>query len=107
VLRLLERLHVDQGRPPWADLLAPTIALAEAGFPVSPRPRRRHRRSEGVRARRAAGGGELFFPPDGAVLPAGAILAELEFAATLRLIAEEGAAPFHADKRREGVALGL
>ena len=36
-LKLLEALHQRHGRTAWADLFAPTIARAEAGFEISPR----------------------------------------------------------------------
>src|SRR5262249_6790582 len=37
LLRLLELAHRKHGRLPWRDLLEPAVALAEKGFPVSPR----------------------------------------------------------------------
>src|SRR4029077_4986257 len=36
-LRLLEMLHKQHGRLPWASVLAPAIKLASEGFKVSPR----------------------------------------------------------------------
>jgi gamma-glutamyltranspeptidase / glutathione hydrolase len=88
-LRLLESLHQAHGRLPWAQLFAPAIRLAEEGFRVSsrlhwllrwygadsfaPRPRR------------------YFFDQTGSARPAGYLLRNPEFAATLRAIAERGA----------------
>src|SRR5690606_19387541 len=37
VLRMLEDVHRQHGRLPWAALFEPAIRLAEEGFPVSPR----------------------------------------------------------------------
>jgi gamma-glutamyltranspeptidase/glutathione hydrolase len=37
LLRMLEAAHRDHGRLPWARLVAPTIALAEAGFAIPAR----------------------------------------------------------------------
>ncbi len=36
-LRLLEAIHKEHGRLPWAQLFVPAIALSEQGFRVSPR----------------------------------------------------------------------
>src|SRR3954470_3218290 len=36
-IRMLEAAHREQGRLPWAQLFAPAIAVAEAGFPISAR----------------------------------------------------------------------
>ncbi|MFZ2990675.1 gamma-glutamyltransferase, partial [Ideonella sp.] len=37
VLKMLEAVHREHGRLPWARLFAPAITLAEQGFAVSPR----------------------------------------------------------------------
>ena len=92
-LRLLESLHRAHGRLPWAQLFGPAIRLAEEGFRVStrlhwllrwygadsfaPRPRR------------------YFFDQTGSARPAGYLLRNPEFAATLRAIAERGAGAFY------------
>ncbi|MEM9429372.1 MAG: gamma-glutamyltransferase [Pseudomonadota bacterium] len=94
-LALLEDLHARHGRLPWAELFAPTIALAEEGFPISAR-----------LAASIAGAQErsldlfddtraYFFTEDGAPKPEGTILKNPDFAQTLRLLADAGAAPFY------------
>ncbi len=90
---LLETLHARHGRLPWAELLAPAIARAEDGFEVSQRLAQSiagaHRldRFEPARA--------YFFDDSGAPLGEGTLLRNPELARTLRLFAEEGAAPFY------------
>ena len=94
-LLLLEEMHERFGSLPWAELLEPTIALAEAGFVVSPRlagaieaaAERGLDRFETTR--------DYFFDADGAPLAEGSTLANPAFAATLRQIAEAGSAPFY------------
>ncbi|MBA3323767.1 MAG: gamma-glutamyltransferase [Rhodobacteraceae bacterium] len=92
---LLETLHARHGRLPWAGLFQPTIDLAEAGFPVSPRlaaaiVENEPRSLDAFPETRA-----YFFAEDGAPLAAGALRDTPDFARTLRLIAAEGARPFY------------
>lgn len=90
---LLETVHARYGRLPWATLIAPAIARAEEGFPVSQRlaeaiaDARGLDRFEDTRA--------YFFKPDGRPKTKGAILSNPALARTLRLFAAEGAAPFY------------
>ncbi|MEM9640902.1 MAG: gamma-glutamyltransferase [Pseudomonadota bacterium] len=94
-LKLLEQMHRAHGRTPWADLIAPTIALAEDGFEISPRlagsiegaVERDLAKFEATRA--------YFFEADGSPKTAGTILKNPDFARTLRLIAEQGSDPFY------------
>ncbi|MEM8787726.1 MAG: gamma-glutamyltransferase [Pseudomonadota bacterium] len=93
-LKLLEEIHARHGRTPWADLFAPTIDLAEAGFEISPR---LAGSIEGA-AERGLTNFEptaSYFFDDGAPKPAGTVLTNPDFARTLRLIASEGSAPFY------------
>lgn len=86
---LLHRLY---GKLPRSQLLAPTIALADAGFEVSPRLAKsvavaKHLdRFEATRA---------YFFPDGQPIKQGAVLKNVAFAHTLRRFAERGAQGFY------------
>ncbi|WP_316014320.1 gamma-glutamyltransferase [Roseobacter sp. HKCCA0434] len=94
-LALLDRLHHLHGRTPWADLLAPAIKTAEAGFEVSPR---LAASIEGAADRDLALFPETaayFFDADGNPRAEGETLTNPAYARTLRLIAAEGIAPFY------------
>ncbi len=90
---LLERMHEMWGRTPWAELIQPTIDMAEQGFEISPRLAsalpEAERLAEFPEAR------AYFFTEDGSPKSAGTLLANPEFARTLRLYASEGAQPFY------------
>lgn len=92
-LRLLEALHSEHGRLPWARLFEPAIALAENGFSISPRLNLLLRwygaSSFSPEARR------YFFDQTGSAFPAGQVLKNPEFAATLRRIASKGPNAFY------------
>lgn len=92
-MRLLETLHKQHGRLSWARLFAPAIRLATEGFRVSPR---LHGllRAYGAEAFSPAAR-SYFFDATGSPRPAGHLLKNPEFAATLRLIAENGADAFY------------
>src|SRR5690606_37349419 len=84
-LRLLEALHKEHGRLPWARLFQPAIRLAEGGFAVSPRLNQLlgwyGADNFGPRAR------AYFFDRVGSPRPIGYLLKNPELAATLRIIA--------------------
>jgi gamma-glutamyltranspeptidase / glutathione hydrolase len=92
-LRLLEAMHRAHGRLAWAQLFGPAIRLAEDGFRVSPRLHFLLRwygaESFAPKPRR------YFFDQTGSARPAGYLLRNPEFAATLRAIAERGASAFY------------
>ncbi len=81
------------GTAALADVLQPAIALAENGFTVTPYLHTCIRDN----AAELAADGELgpLFVPDGAPIPAGTRLRRPTYAATLRLIAAEGAAALY------------
>ena len=92
-VRMLELAHRRYGRLPWSRLLAPAIALAEHGFPVSPLLHAsiaHDRHLAGDPVARA-----YFYRPDGSAVPAGAILRNPELATVLRRIAREGSDAFY------------
>ncbi|WP_296639091.1 gamma-glutamyltransferase [Roseinatronobacter sp.] len=91
--RLMEDAHRRWGRANWAGLFTDAIALAQAGFTVSPR-----------MADSVAGAAETlaafpetaaYFLPGGVPLAAGDTLVNAEYADTLRQIAAHGAQVFY------------
>jgi gamma-glutamyltranspeptidase / glutathione hydrolase len=93
-LRMLEAAHREHGRLPWPRLFAPAIALAEEGFPVSPRLAAVIAQEAG-RLGRDRAARALFLSPDGSPLPPGHRLRSPELAASLRAIGAGGADALH------------
>jgi gamma-glutamyltranspeptidase/glutathione hydrolase len=89
-VRMLEALHHERGRLPWADLLAPAIRLAEQGVPVSPGLAQAIAAQQDA-LRRQKPAAEMFFAPDGTPLAPGSTLVNPALAQTLRAIASGGA----------------
>ena len=106
-LKLLEALHQRHGRTAWADLFAPTIARAEAGFEISPRLADSIAAAAEKQLTLFAKTRAYFFTPDGAPKRAGTILRNPEFARTLRLLAAEGARPFYHGDVAEDIAAAV
>ncbi len=94
-LKLLERLHQQHGTQDWAQLLEPTIELAEAGFEISPRFASSIADAQEDGLDRFETAKSYFFQADGTPKPAGTLLKNPEFAETLRLIVDQGSAPFY------------
>ncbi|MFO1058267.1 MAG: gamma-glutamyltransferase [Dongiaceae bacterium] len=92
-LRLLEQVHRDHGRLPWAALFQPAIRLAEQGFPVSPRLHRLIAADKYLKTQPAAAA--YFFDAEGAPLAVGTTLRNPALARTVRRIAAEGADAFY------------
>ena len=91
LVAMLKLAHEHHGRLPWARLFEPAIRLAENGFEVSPRMARilagyayrgRLRQDPSARA--------YLFDGRGRPRPAGYLLRNPQYAATLRAIAEQG-----------------
>jgi gamma-glutamyltranspeptidase/glutathione hydrolase len=96
VVKLLEQAHAAHGTLPWAALFEPAIALAEQGFPISPR---LHTMIAGTAERLCAqkAAGAYFLKPGSCeAKPEGALLKNPALAATLRAIARDGAKAFYA-----------
>ncbi len=96
ILKLFEVVHARHGKLPWATLFEPAIALAERGFPISPR---LHTLIAGTAERlctqKAAA---AFFLKAGTcqAKDAGTLLQNAELAGTLRTLASGGASAFYA-----------
>lgn len=96
VLAMLEMAHKKYGRLPWADLFQPAIHLAEHGVKVGPKLARILRQFANIAAMpdlKAA-----FSRPDGELLREGDILKNEQLAASLRIIAKDGARAFYTGK---------
>jgi gamma-glutamyltranspeptidase/glutathione hydrolase len=92
LLRVLALAHQKYGKLPWAALVAPSIAYAEDGYGLSPRVSRllandRYLPKTAARA--------LYYDESGAAKPPGAVIKNPALAATLRVIADEGAEAFY------------
>ena len=95
VLRLLEVAHKLFGKKAWADSFQSAIALAEQGFPVSPRLAGLIARMQDRGLTRFAGTRAYFFDAEGAPLAAGTLLKNPAYAETLRAIGRGGPDAFY------------
>lgn len=93
VLRMLEQVHREHGKLPWARLFVPAIRLAEQGFAVSPRLAALLRQQTTLREDSDASA--YFFSKNGAPRQAGYLLKNPALARSLRRIAAEGAEAFY------------
>ncbi len=91
--KLMETLHGKFGRLPWAGLLQPAIDTAEQGFTVSQRLADAIPLAPGLDTFETTR--SYFFDAGGTPLAEGATLENPAYARTLRLVAEQGAAPFY------------
>lgn len=90
---LLAASHKKHGKLPWKTLFGPAIALAEQGFPVSPR---LHGQLKGERfLKNDPASRAYFYNPAGEPWPVGYALKNPDYAATLKAIADQGAAAFY------------
>ena len=90
---LMAAAHEKWGNQPWAELLAPSVALAEKGFAVSPRlaglvadDAERLATSETTAS---------YFMPNGTPVQAGDTLKNPDYARTVAALAERGAEAFY------------
>jgi gamma-glutamyltranspeptidase/glutathione hydrolase len=91
--RLLEVAHARHGKLAWARLFQPAIAIAEQGFPITPRVYKLLGDDKFLFLQPAARA--YFYAADGKPKPVGTILKNPEYAATLRAIAAKGADAFY------------
>lgn len=93
MVAMLERLHEQQGRLPWATLFEPAITLAEQGFPVSPRLHALLDLNKELRESPTAA--PYFYDAQLNPWPVGYRLRNPEQAKVLRTLAREGAQAFY------------
>jgi len=90
---LLAASHKKHGKLPWKTLFGPAIALAEQGFPVSPR---LNGQLKGERfLKNDPVSRAYFYNAAGEPWPVGHALKNPDYAATLKSIADRGAAAFY------------
>jgi len=95
-------LHQRLGSKPWAELLAPAIQLAEEGFPVNARMANGIKEAQDRLAKSPASA--KIFLPGGAPPAIDSTFKQPELAATLRRIADKGAAGFYDGPTAELIA---
>src|SRR5215510_11559224 len=104
-LRLLELLHKQHGRLPFASVLAPAIKLASEGFRVSPR---LHLLLSAYGAQNfAPAARQYFFDATASARPSGYLLKNPQFAATLSALAVQGADAFYAGEVAQAIVAAV
>lgn len=101
LLRMLEMVHKEHGKLPWADLLQPAIKLSETGFVISPRLAgllTKEKFIKGIPVSRA-----YFHDSTGAPKAEGMLLRNPELAATLKAVAAGGADAFYTGTVAENI----
>ncbi|MFZ9495174.1 MAG: gamma-glutamyltransferase [Burkholderiaceae bacterium] len=93
VLRMLEQVHAQHGRLPWARLFEPAIDLAENGFPVGPRLNRLL--AVDPLLKRDPRARSHYYQADGTPLPVGHRLRNPALAQVLQQVARHGSRAFH------------
>ncbi len=102
IVRLLEAVHHDYGKLPWAKLFEPAIKLAENGFAVSPR---LHWWLDSAKAFLSSSPDlrAQYYKPDGSPLQVGDVVKSPELAKTLHAIADHGASAFYTGPLAEAI----
>ena len=105
VVRAMELAHAKHGKLPWAELFAPAIQLAETGFAM---PARLHNllklqgpENFSLPAR------DYFFTADGNPKPAGTVMQNAAYAATLKALAANGAKAFYEGPIAEAIVAAV
>ena len=91
----LWKAHQELGSLPWADLVAPAVALAREGIPITYTLQRSFAGNQG-RFRQYPSSAAVFFKPDGSLYELGEIWVQPDLAATLELIRDNGKDGFYA-----------
>ena len=100
---LAAEAHRRHGSLPWAELLAPAIALAREGFPLTVRLSDFAGRFADRGARDPAGRA-VFYDDDGSARLAGEMVYQPELADTLEMIARDGPQAFYSGDFASGMA---
>ncbi|WP_373746494.1 gamma-glutamyltransferase [Neisseria dentiae] len=101
VPKLLEDVHKRYGKLPWKTLFAKPVALAERGFAVSPRMAKSIEQNRQYLQRYPETA--AYFLPGGKPPAAGDVLKNPKFAASVKLLAAKGSAPFYRGKPAENI----
>jgi gamma-glutamyltranspeptidase/glutathione hydrolase len=101
VLRMLAQAHAQHGKLPWAKLFGPAIALANKGFPISPRLHAQLKADAYLRLDPTARA--YFYQANGEPHAIGHVLRNPELAAVLQRIAAEGVQAFYSGEVAEAV----
>ena len=91
---LAAKAHALHGKLPWAALFAPAIKLAKDGYAITPR-FYGALKSSSATAAFTAEGRALYYGADGLPLPVGTLVKNPALAATLEMIARQGAKAFY------------
>jgi gamma-glutamyltranspeptidase/glutathione hydrolase len=102
----LAMAHAAHGTQPWAELIAPAIALAEGGFALPPQTASRIA-GAADQLREFEGSARYFLKPDGTAYAGDERLVQLDLARTLRTIAEGGADAFYRDWIADSIAADM
>lgn len=105
VLAVLELVHDEYGKLPWAELFQPAIRLARDGFPVSPRLAKMLGRADPQSFTPLARA--YFYDPSGHPWPVGHKLKNAALAKTFETIAREGADAFYHGEIARDIALAV
>jgi len=101
LLRMLEMVHKEHGKLPWADLFQPAIKLSEQGFAISPRLAgllANEKFIKDIPVSRA-----YFHDTPGTPKSEGTLLKNPDLAATLKAVAAGGADAFYTDTVAENI----
>lgn len=93
VVRMLEAVHREHGRLPWARLFEPAVRWSEEGFPVSERLHAQLRSETALKQNAQARA--YFYNPQGEPWPVGHRLRNPALAAIFKRLASEGSVALH------------